>query len=208
MRCTRCDRPAVPQAVGFLADGLLVFGWCVKCLEETACRDVVVAHRSRPAAFTTGRLSQPRPLLIRPMSQEPGPARRLLASHRKVVAAVGLVLALWGFGMLAFGLILRSRFDPRTASPLGNGTPALLIGGGGSSAAVGLALWGVVSGGVLLRSRLALKVVQGLMCALLLGVAIRYPRGDPIVVEVASVAVAVSAAARWLELRRKRAVLW
>src|SRR4051812_21425693 len=47
MRCTRCDRPAVPQAVARTRDGLVVFGWCLDCLEAEGCVQIVIAPRAR-----------------------------------------------------------------------------------------------------------------------------------------------------------------
>jgi len=202
MRCTRCDRPAVPQATGLTTDGRFVFGWCVVCLEQTGCRDIVVA---RP------RLRRPKRLSLKSAL---GPDRFRAAAGRtarrgplddrlRVMAAVALVLALWGLALFAVGLNLRSRIDPRTASPLGNGTPALLIGGGGSTAAVGLGLWAMITGPAFVRSRRGVMTVQ--IAAVVLGLAalavgltavprrLRLP-----VVGFASTALALLLAARWL----------
>ncbi len=60
MRCTRCDRLAIPQAVGLSREGLVVFGWCLDCLEETGCTEIeAVATRENPP-------SDPRLLLLGP----------------------------------------------------------------------------------------------------------------------------------------------
>src|SRR3954452_2147187 len=40
MRCTRCDRIALPQVLGRKQDGHLVFGWCRACLVEEGCEVV------------------------------------------------------------------------------------------------------------------------------------------------------------------------
>ena len=37
MRCTRCDRIAIPQVVARTPENLLVFGWCLACLAEERC---------------------------------------------------------------------------------------------------------------------------------------------------------------------------
>ena len=209
MRCTRCDRPAVPQATGLTTDGRFVFGWCVVCLEQTGCRDIVVA---RPLGRNTRRLtlkSGQGPGRFRAGTRRAAVPRGPLDDRLRVMAAVALVLALWGLALCAVGLNLRSRTDPRTASPMGNGTPALLIGGGGSTAAVGLGLWAMITGPALIRSRLGIRAVQ--VGAVVLGLAAlavgltTVPRrlGLP-VVGLASAALGLSLAARWLWDRRSR----
>src|SRR3989442_1110962 len=75
MRCTRCDRPAVPQAVGRTPDGLVVFGWCVSCLEETGCLDVRVARHPTPRR-PLARSSRPAPPALLAAGLLPRPPRR------------------------------------------------------------------------------------------------------------------------------------
>jgi hypothetical protein len=204
MRCARCDRLVVPQATGWTREGQLVFGWCVSCLEETDCRDIRVAKQiGRKHRFR----ARSRPLHPEVRHVQTRPARTPMDDRRQVVSAVALVMALWGIALTIVGLVLSVRHDPSKAGRLGNSTPSLLIGGGGSTAAVGLALWGIITGPSLLRSRVALKVIQGVafvvaMAALIAGIALRTPRLDPLVIGVTSTALAVSVAARWLEIRR------
>src|SRR6185312_7710596 len=83
-----------------------------------------------------------------------------LDGRRKVVAAVSLVLALWGFFLFLVGLVLGSRPAPPRPSPLGNGTPPFFLYSGCVTAAVGLALWAGISGRAVLGSRVGLKIVQ------------------------------------------------
>jgi hypothetical protein len=210
MRCARCDRLAVPQAVGLSPKGLVVFGWCVQCLEETGCQRIVVASRARPRSTRVElERAEPRVVLRRPRSLEsPKPRRPVtpLGDRRRLVGAVSLVLALWGMALLAVGLVYRFVQEPRVPSPLGNGTPALLIGGGGTTAVVGLTLWLLTLGTDLVKSRPTLRLIQvlGVLVAVVIlfaGVVAHSPRRDPVVVAVASVSLAVSVVARWMEKR-------
>lgn len=130
MRCARCDRIAVPQAVGRTAGGRVVFGWCLDCLEEEGCTDVVIA---RP-----GQLRRVRPHLVAPRPDE--------ASRRLALGMLTAVLALWALAFLLLGLI---RFASPTAlagSPFGGRTaPALILIGlalKGTSLAIGVRLVG------------------------------------------------------------------
>jgi hypothetical protein len=204
MRCTRCDRPAVPQAVALTPEGLVVFGWCVTCLEATGCAQVVVARpsRRRPLRLVLER-RPPRP--SRPRRARP-PAHPLDQRQRSLTL-IALGLAGWGLLLLAVGLSVWASRARRPASPFGNGTPALLIGGGASTLVAGLALLALASGLGLLRSRLVLRVVQAVclltvLATLLSGVVFHSPRRDPLLVVIASLALAVSVTARLLEVRQ------
>jgi hypothetical protein len=210
MRCARCDRLAVPQAVGLSSKGLVVFGWCLQCLEETGCQRIVVASRARPQSTRVElERAEPRVLLRKPRALESPKPRRtltLLDDRRRLVGAVSLVLALWGMALLAVGLVYRFVQEPRVPSPLGNGTPALLIGGGGSTAVIGLTLWLLTLGSEVVRSRPTLRLIQviGVLLAVVIlfaGVVAHSPRRDPVIVAVASVSLAVSVVARWMEKR-------
>ncbi len=128
MRCTRCDRPAVPQAVGLSRDGLVVFGWCLDCLRDGGCTQVEVARTARGDA--TLRLPDPATAEV-PPSRDGGGGRRS-------VAIVARLLAGWAGLLIAAGAGLLWARAPRDASPFGNGTPALLIGGGVATAATAL----------------------------------------------------------------------
>ena len=143
MRCARCDRPAVPQALGVSSQGQVVFGWCVACLRETGCREISVTPRD--VRRRTSRLD----LSERRESRRPSPtreARRIdsMENRLRLLRLVARVLALWGLmiGLVGVSLFFRRPLQPLPpASTLGNGTPALLIGGGGTTALVGLSLW-------------------------------------------------------------------
>jgi hypothetical protein len=65
----------------------------------------------------------------------------------------------------------------------------------------------VVSGRSVLRSQPGLRLIQSVafltaLGTLTAGIVVRSPRRDPLVVALASVAVGISATARWLEVRR------
>ncbi len=211
MRCTRCHLPAVPQAVGVTPAGVFVFGWCVACLEETGCHQVVVA---RPPRRPSTRLVLERST---PRFEELRRPRHPLDDRRRLAGAVALILSLWGLLLFGIGLTLWTLGlpDPKgptsAATGLRIGGPSLLIGGGGTTAAVGLIFWALNSSLMPLRSKRALRVIQGVsfltaIGTLLAGIVYRSPRRDPLIVGVASTALVVSAAARWIEIRRTRAL--
>ena len=213
MRCARCDRLAVPQAVGYTAGGHVVFGWCLACLEETGCRDVEVARpSSRPSTRLVLTAPRRRRALDRPAPADPGPRRfDPLDDRRRVVAAVALVLSLWGVAVFLVGLSLAARESADPARPAGSGTPAFLIGGGGTTAAVGFTLWALIYGRRLVRSRHRFAVLKAVGFAvgigtLALGIVFRSPRYDPLIVGVSALGLTVSFAARMAELRRARAL--
>jgi hypothetical protein len=227
MRCTRCNRPAIPQAVGTSTEGELIYGWCVSCLEQVECVEIEIAHPARGRLGRRG--AKGARLDLRDSPSRRRRRRRLARKFRarlrrsrnaimedriQIIGAIGLLLALWGVSLTLVGLSLlwRRPLDPSTnPSPLGNGTPALLLGGGGSTIFVGLFLWGLTSGRRWLQARETLRVVQGVgilatVGALVAGATMRSPRRDAVVLSLISVAVAITLGARWLEHRQVREV--
>ncbi len=151
MRCTRCDRWAVPQAVGRTPDDIVVFGWCLDCLRETGCTEVEVANRVRGTRLPT------LPELERAPRHEPDRPRE---RRTRIVALVTAMLAVWGMFLLSAGGWLLRRPPEGPVSPFGNGTPVLLLVGGGTTTATALVLGMTAFGRVLLRSRPALRAVR------------------------------------------------
>ena len=137
-----------------------------------------------------------------------------MEERTQIVGAIGLLLACWGVSLALVGLsvLWRRPIHPASApNPLGNGTPALLIGGGGSTIAIGLFLWGLTAGRRWLQARETLRVAQGVgilsaLGALLAGATLHAPRRDAVVLSLASAAVAITLSARWLEHRQIREV--
>jgi hypothetical protein len=119
------------------------------------------------------------------------------------VTALALGLTAWGLILIAAGLGLGADRGPDRASPLGNGTPALFLGGGAAAAWVGLALltW------TARRARVArvwlFRVVQaGLFLALVVVVA--RMSGRVALVVAAALVVVASVIVRWFEVRMER----
>ncbi len=131
MRCTRCDGLTIPQATGRTPDGKLVFGWCLTCLTDTGCVDIHTADPARKHRPPSRRISMG--TTLHAGHGEPPPDRRRLLS------IWALLLAFWGFIMLFGGVLMRPRTANAPGSPLGNGSPPLLVVGGGATAAIGLA---------------------------------------------------------------------
>jgi hypothetical protein len=207
MRCARCDRPVVPQAVGRTPDGNLVFGWCLPCLEETACREIDVAQPGRRLQTKLDlrgrRRTAPRAAsrAHRPRTHPPVRPRLLEARSRAILAVAGL-LGAWGVVLLAAGLTLARLRDPDQPRAPGNVPPALLVAGGASAALIGFTLWASLIGRPWLRSSLLGKL--GALAAVLVVVALsarvvtrRGPRLPLAFAVTAAIAVSL-AALLWL----------
>ncbi len=220
MRCTRCNRPAIPQAVGTSAEGELIYGWCVPCLEQVVCLEIEIARPVRGRGFRLDLRDSPsrrrrRRRLARKLRTRLRRSRNAIVEDRiQIIGAIGLLLAFWGVSLALVGLSLLWRRAPdaaTAASPLGNGTPALMLGGGGSTIIVGLFLWGLTSGRRWLQARETLRVVQGVgmlatVGALIAGATMHSPRRDAVVLSLIAMAVVITLGARWLEHRQVREV--
>jgi hypothetical protein len=199
MRCTRCDRWAVPQTVGRTPDGVLVFGWCLDCMRETGCTETELAIHPRashlPLLHELERVACP--ALDRDRRGPP-------EGRARIITLVTLVLAAWGALLLSVGGWLFLQPPEGSASPFGNGTPLLLIVGGAATTATALALGMTTFGPVLFRSRPALRSARwaGFLLALFLlvvGILDHVPQRDPYLVLAAAAALTVAGFARRLE---------
>lgn len=147
MRCARCDRPLVSQAVGWTVDGLVVFGWCLDCLKATDCRDVQVARpRRRVSTMLDIRPTRARfrRLMVRAsrsgfVRKEPTPGDR-----RWALGSVALAMAAWGVSLVLTGVCLALHAGLRQGNALGQGSPVLMLFGGGMSIGVAAALGSIV----------------------------------------------------------------
>lgn len=195
----------MPQAVGNTPAGVFVFGWCVACLEASGCQQIAIAPRSRRA---TTRLTLERSI---PWSSGPPDPPDPLDDRRRLAGAVALVLSLWGLALLSTGLTLWATRLRRVTPPPSDGIPgpwaggpALLIGGGCATAVVGFFFWSSNLRKPLSPSPRMLRGIQAVaylsvLATLLAGTVFRSPHRDPLAVGLASAALVVSAAARWLE---------
>jgi hypothetical protein len=147
MRCARCDRPIFPQAVGQTADGKVVYGWCVACMEATGCRGIVVARPSRgrstklvlterEAVRSVGSV----PTLVRPDLPRPRRVGLPADPRRRLVAVVALGLWLWGVTLITAGLFLRWLRGPSQPRTMGRGNPDVLVLGGATTVVIALFL--------------------------------------------------------------------
>ena len=133
MRCTRCDQLVITQALGRTPEGRLAFGWCLDCLAAAGCREIAIAHPRRLRQVDSPR-SKGLTLFETPSVVVNNP-------RRKVLAAIAIALALWGVVLLFGGLVAHSRPSPISPSPMGNGSPALLLVGGAMMTIFGALLW-------------------------------------------------------------------
>jgi hypothetical protein len=129
MRCTRCDRPAVPQAVARTRGGLVVFGWCLDCLEAEGCVHIEVASKARRRKSDGP--ERPRGT-IRPSA--PGESR----GRMRIQWTIAALLGAWSLVLLSAGAWSAWRPGAGSASPLGNGTTVLFLVGGLVSGLIGL----------------------------------------------------------------------
>ena len=195
MRCTRCDRPAIPQAVGRAPGGGVVFGWCRACLAETGC--ILVEETEISFGKTPRRKARRR----RPdLASHPAEARRRLAYF--VVGG----MAAWTLTLTVLGLVsLCAPVDG--GKGLGSrGTGQLLIVGGLMVGVTGLAIWAATLDRRFAR-QLGPKAVQtssALLAFLTLawGIARHDPRRDPWIVGTVAAALGIS----WLARRADRRV--
>ena len=135
MRCTRCDRIAVPQAVGRLPDGRIAFGWCLACLIEADCQLVDGPHGRR----TGRRFGARRPDFRSRAGPIPDPIPGFdpeASGRRRLVVGIAAALGAWAAILIGLGLARLSA--PGSPGPLGGGSAAILIIGGGLMALTGL----------------------------------------------------------------------
>lgn len=151
MRCTRCDGLAVPQAVGIDSEDRVVFGWCLQCLADRGCKLVETSSRGRwrfssaitdPAIKVSRRLRSP----VDRTAIEAERSRRMpviaafeTEGSQRVLTLVASMLLIWGLVLLAAGLWIALSSSAQR-SPLGNGTPVLLITGGVMTTLMGVTL--------------------------------------------------------------------
>jgi len=183
MRCTRCDRVAVPQAVGRSRDGSLVFGWCRACLAEGGCSLVESDWAPFGNARRKHRRRDPRPL-------RPG------ADRRRLVYFIVGGMAAWTLTLMVLGLVSLGAPAQGRVGPLSRGFGQGLIAAGLLMGATGLAIWAVT-----LDRRLAPRSLQAAsalvaFAILAYGIVRHSPRRDPWIVGMAAVALVVSWAAR------------
>jgi hypothetical protein len=197
MRCAQCDRLAIPQAVGLSPEGLVIFGWCLDCLEEAGCTEIeAVARRS-------DRRGMPRVSSLGSIAPQPAVNR---GDRRRLVLLVASLLGAWALVLIAMG-IWKIRQPPiPNPSPLGNGMPMLFLAGGVATAMTSLLLFVLPHGRALFGSRPTCRWIQSgsfllALAILLAGIVYHDPRRDPFVVAAAGLALGLSVGAHWRERR-------
>jgi hypothetical protein len=141
MRCARCDRPILPQAVGLTPDGRVAFGWCLRCLVEERCTHIGLARdlppdtgiriKFEPAAAHAVQV----PLVL--VSAEQIHRARAMNVLAGILGAWSMVL----LGMCAYIVLNRPAPIPAQPASPGIGGPVLLGVGGCATAAAAMVLW-------------------------------------------------------------------
>jgi len=193
MRCTRCGRLAIPQAVGRARDGSVVFGWCLACLAEEDCTLV------EETDISFGKVPRKGRRLRRPRSRRTGVVRPG-AGRRKVVYYVVGGMVAWTLTLMVLGLVSLSAPVDGAAGLDNRGVGQLLIVGGLVMGVTGLAVWAATLDRSYAR-RLGPRAVQSssaILAALTLvwGIVRHDARRDPWVVGTVAVALGVSWCAR------------
>jgi hypothetical protein len=138
MRCTRCDRYAVPLVLGRDRKDRLVFGWCPACLAETACTPVLAA--AAPLYVRRPPLRRRLRTWLRRRRVRGGPRpREADTGGQRIGAWVIALLGIWASVLAVAGFAELVR-PPRaaTGAPLPGGAP-MLLGGAVMLALIGLA---------------------------------------------------------------------
>jgi len=209
VRCTRCDRIAIPQAVGRTPDDRLVFGWCPDCLADAGCRIEFDLPMAGPLAHPRPATAPRRPLRRRwrRLRDAGRRLRRDLAAadrRRLLLAVVGAGLTIWSLALAVAGgiMLARAGLGPRA------GMAAPLLAGAGLSALLALLTWtlaGPRRGGLVVWLRVgqvaAATVTFG---ALAWAIWTRDPRRYPVLILAALAGLGASGAARWTERRLRR----
>lgn len=198
MRCTRCDRPAVPQAIGRTPEGTLVFGWCLDCLTATGCIDIEV--------------SRPVPQRAVEMRGCPIHEDSIVRARRRAAGTALILFSVWPLLLGATGAWIVLRRANGQSNPFGNGTPMFFFGGAAASALV-LAILGLaIFGGGWLRSPRTLRIVRWAFFALgvvilTVGIARHSPKRDPYFATAALLALGIAGGARRLERTARNALV-
>ena len=208
MRCSRCDQPVVPQALGLAPDGRIVFGWCLNCLEDAGCVNIEVARpRRRPSTRLVLREASRRswfePSALTALRRDNSEVQ--LSPARQLLQGSGAIMGIWGVILLISGVVLLSRGSLPRLNPIQGSIPHLMIVGGGMVASAGAVVW-LIATHFWTRSRSWLRGAQavffGAALAILgFGVATHDPKRDPWIVTVATIALVISALARWVEFQ-------
>jgi hypothetical protein len=208
MRCTRCHGLVIPQSVGLLPDGTVVFGWCRGCLDEEDCKLVEVPGkgfdalaRPRRMRAQVRKLAQPPKVRITPSQVARAPRMK---DRSLPVAGIAGLLALWGIILMALGVVRLPA--PFRANPLPNGESRFLLASGGMLAVVSLCVWAATLERAWLRKVAleAVRITSTIIAAatLLWGVVNHAPRENPVVVSIAALAIAVAWVTHWFEHKR------
>lgn len=209
MRCTRCDGWVIPQAVGLLPDGTVVFGWCRGCLDEEDCALVEVPGKGLEAFARPERkrLRTPRKASPQARVTTQHPPRKAQMKERGLpVAGIAGMMALWGVILMALGVVRLP--GPYRPNPLPNGEGRFLLVAGGMMAIASLCVWAATLERAWLRKVAleSLRITSTIVAAttLVWGVVHHAPRENPVIVGVAALAITVAWLTHWYEHKRPR----
>lgn len=147
MRCTRCDRPAVPQSVGYTPQGLLVFGWCLECMHDHECTFVEAtlfgeAAKRRRKWKKWGRRGARGGFSIPGWVRSGALDPQLASTRLRFLQRIALAIEACAGFFLGMGLILMAHpMGTPGVGPFPTGRPPLLVGGGIALAIMGALIW-------------------------------------------------------------------
>jgi hypothetical protein len=123
-------------------DGLLVFGWCARCLEQTGC--VVIEADAVPISVRRPSLRRRARHLHRRVRLAAGELRAIPwnspAGRRLMLLGLTLALSFWSATLALLGAYRLLRPADGPPSPAGNGSAALLLAGSASMGLVSVLL--------------------------------------------------------------------
>ncbi len=206
MRCTRCDKLAIPQVLGRDPLGRLIFGWCLECLKAEGCTEIELVKSIRQSRSFGAWMSRPlKERVAKPSATagsgsaainegpvRPGtPGLDLLLVRQRYVLVVAALLGLWGLAFLAGALAWVLWPKPVEVGEGLPRTPFFLGLAGGSLLALSgfLLVAGLEATGRGEPIRKATRLVTPVLIAgiLLYGIVYHSPRRDPWLVALAFV---------------------
>lgn len=200
MRCTRCDRIAMPQVLAHTPEGNLVFGWCPECLASENCA-VVQDEPATLSVTQTKSIAREFRKFVRARKRSLRRPRTIVATRRLAALGIASLMASWAI-ILAF-------VGGWKLFGAGDGSGLMLLTGSGMMALVSLLVWvGVI--GKMDGTSVLLKVVQVATAVIAIGTIVMsayrgLDKEAAVLVAIAVALMGISWLAGTIERKRTRA---